>query len=282
MSNENNPKLNLFENIKSDYILKHIFQNLHEKFLLLIIKYNKDLQKRLGIGKNDYEDYQKIEIEIIPAKNKSGKFVNIDNNDDEIYYHIYLNGDKKESKSRYINKEDKINKIILIIDYEIKSLKKLFFECRCIEKINFLKCNRKDILDMEDMFYNCKSLKEINFNNNFNTDNVINMAGLFHGCSSLEKLNLNSFDTSNVGDIYQMFKGCSSLKELNLSNFRTNNVTDMSYMFYECSKLEELYVNNFYTNSLTGVRCMFYGVSKQLKEKIKKANEKIKVEAFLW
>ena len=256
MSNENNPKLNLFENIKSDYILKHIFQNLHEKFLLLIIKYNKDLQKRLGIGKNDYEDYQKIEIEIIPAKNKSGKFVNIDNNDVEIYYHIYLNGDKKESKSRYINKEDKINKIILIIDYEIKSLKKLFFECRCIEKINFLKCNRKDILDMEDMFYNCKSLKEINFNNNFNTDNVINMAGLFHGCSSLEKLNLN--------------------------NFNTNNVTDMSYMFHECFKLEELYVNNFYTNSLTGVRCMFYGVSKQLKEKIKKANEKIKVEAFLW
>ncbi len=109
---------------------------------------------------------------------------------------------------------------------------------------------------MEDMFYNCKSLKEINFNNNFNTDNVINMAGLFHGCSSLEKLNLN--------------------------NFNTNNVTDMSYMFHECFKLEELYVNNFYTNSLTGVRCMFYGVSKQLKEKIKKANEKIKVEAFLW
>jgi surface protein len=109
---------------------------------------------------------------------------------------------------------------------------------------------------MEDMFYNCKSLKEINFNNNFNTDNVINMAGLFHGCSSLEKLNLN--------------------------NFNTNNVTDMSYMFHECFKLEELYVNNFYTNSLTGVRCMFYGVSKQLKEKIKKANEKIKAEAFLW
>ena len=254
--NDYTSKINLFANIKSDYILRLVFRNLQEKLFLLLIKYNKDLKKRLIVGINNYEEYQKIEIEIIPAKNEFGKFINIDNNDYENYYHIYLNGDEKESKSRYINKEDKINKIIVIIDYEIKSLKKLFFECRCIEKINFLKCNRKDILDMEDMFYNCKSLKEINFNNNFNTDNVTNMTGLFYGCSSLEKLNLN--------------------------NFNTNNVTDMSYMFHECFKLEELYVNNFYTNSLTGVRCMFYGVSKQLKEKIKKANEKIKVEAFLW
>ena len=222
------------KNVKSHYFIQKFFGYMSERKYLETIRYNKSIQKRINININNYKDYSEIyssiEIEIIPKKNEYGKFINIDNNDYENYYHIYLNGDKKESKSRYINKEDKINKIILIIDYEIKSLKKLFFECRCIEKINFLKCNRKDILDMEDMFYNCKSLKEINFNNNFNT----------------------------------------------------NNVTDMSYMFHECFKLEELYVNNFYTNSLTGVRCMFYGVSKQLKEKIKKANEKIKVEAFLW
>ena len=39
-----NPKAkNIFENVKSKYILKRIFQNLHETALLKIIQYNKIL-----------------------------------------------------------------------------------------------------------------------------------------------------------------------------------------------------------------------------------------------
>ena len=34
------------------------------------MKYNKKLQKRKNININDYKDYTKIEIEIIPVKNE--------------------------------------------------------------------------------------------------------------------------------------------------------------------------------------------------------------------
>ena len=70
-----------FDNIKSKYILKQIFDNLKINESLEIIKYNKKIQNRLNIKINDYiycsETYTKIEIEIIPKKNIYGKFINI-------------------------------------------------------------------------------------------------------------------------------------------------------------------------------------------------------------
>ena len=247
---------NLFLNIVGNYRLRPIFQNIQERLILKIIKYNKKLQNKLNLGIKDYKDYQKIVIEIIPVKNKIGKFINIDNKDNENFYHIYFNDDSKETKQTYINKDDQINKIKIIIDYEIKNLNKLFFECRCIERVNFIRCNRKDFTDMEDMFHNCESLKELNFNKNFNTDKVINMNGLIYRCSSLIKLNLN--------------------------NFNTDNVTDMKYMFYRCYSLKELCVNNFRTNYDTEVRFMFTGCSRELQKEIENSNKNIKPDAFCW
>ena len=52
-------------NIKSNYILKQIFNNLQKKILLNFIRYNKILQKRLNKDINDYKiEYSKIELEI--------------------------------------------------------------------------------------------------------------------------------------------------------------------------------------------------------------------------
>jgi len=235
-NNEGNEgaKLNpIIENIKSRYILSKIYNNMSKKKKLNIVKYNKRIQNRLNLNLKDYKEYCEIEIEIIPIKDKLGRFINI-NWDDKLYYHIYFNDNKKEiEKKYYINKEDKVTKIKIIIDYQVKSFKKLFW-CKCIESIRFKKFYRNNITDMSYMFYNCSSLKELNFTN-FNTNNVRNMRYMFSGCSSLEELNLTNFNTNNVSNMSSMFSNCSSLKELNLIKFNTNNVTDMSSMFSGCS-----------------------------------------------
>ena len=227
-NNEGNEgaKLNpIIENIKSRYILYKIYNNMSKKKKLNIVKYNKRIQNRLNLNLKDYKEYCEIEIEIIPIKDELGRFINI-NWDDKLYYHIYFNDNKKEIKKKYyINKEDKVTKIKIIIDYQVKSFKKLFW-CKCIESIRFKKFYRNNITDMSYMFYNCSSLKELNFTN-FNTNNVRNMRYMFSGCSSLEELNLTNLNTNNVTNMSNMFYGCSSLKEFNLSKFITDKVTDM-------------------------------------------------------
>jgi len=124
------------------------------------------------------------------------------------YYHIYWNNNyKNEIEINYITEYDNVHKINIAIEPKIKSFKNLFDHCSYIEKINFTKCNRKDINDMSGMFSFCSSLKEINFNN-FNANSVTNINHMFIGCTSLRKLNLNkNINTKNFDKIYLMFKG---------------------------------------------------------------------------
>ena len=87
----------IIENIKSRYILSKIYDNMTKKKKLEIVKYNKKVQNRLDLGVKDYKEYSEtyssIEIEIMPAKGKYGRFINIDEND-KLYYHIYFNDNK--------------------------------------------------------------------------------------------------------------------------------------------------------------------------------------------
>ena len=43
----------------------------------------------------------------------------------------------KEIKKTEINKDDKISKIKIIFDYQIKSFNYLFYNCDCIESIKY-------------------------------------------------------------------------------------------------------------------------------------------------
>ena len=234
---------------------------------LEIVKYNKKTQNRINLSVKDYKEYSEtftpIEIEIILSKDKYGEFINI-NEEDKLYYHIYFNDNKEEIKNKYeIKEEDKVTKIKIRIDYQVKSFNGLFYKfykCECIESINFKKFYRNNIIDMSHMFNGCSSLKVLNLFN-FNTNKVTNMSGMFRGCSSLKELNLNNFNTNNVADMSGMFCGCTSLKELNLYNFNTNKVTDMGCMFKGCSSLKELNLNNFNTNNVTNMSGMFRGCS---------------------
>ena len=110
--------------------------------------------------------------------------------------------------NNYINEDEEIKIIKIIIDYKIESFEYLFEDCECIESINFKKFHRNNITNMSYMFEGCSSLKELNLNN-FNTNNVTNMSYMFSRCSSLNELNLNNFNTNNALNMNGMFDGCT-------------------------------------------------------------------------
>ena len=291
-SNENIQKAKskvYFENIKSDFILKKIFNIMKKNKFLDIIKYNKKLQKRFNLSINDYKDYfqlySPIEIELEIFRYNHGNFINI-SNDEKEYYHIYFDDSKEEIKRNYFNKDDYVKNIKIIIDYQVKSFNELFAFCKCINSISFKKFHRTNITDTVKMFDTCLLLKEIDFSNfntdnvtemsymfsgcsllkelvlsNFNTNNVTDMRCMFYGCSGLKKINLSNFNTSKVIYMNGMFHGCKSLRELNVSNFNTNNVVYMTNMFFDCSSLEKLDLSNFNTNKVIDMKRMFFGCS---------------------
>jgi len=134
---------NKFINIKSDYFIQRLFNNIPKKVSLKIIKNNMNIQKRLNININSYKDfsekYSSIELEIVPIQyGFGGPFIKIIEEDNK-YFHIYFNDNKEEIKRTKIDEEDKISKITIIIDYQIESFYDLFRHCTCIEYINFKK-----------------------------------------------------------------------------------------------------------------------------------------------
>ena len=72
------------------------------------------------------QTYTPIEIEIIPIKNTNSKIININNKEDEKYFHIYIDNNKEEIKTPYLTKEDKFSKVRIIIEHQIKSFFGLF------------------------------------------------------------------------------------------------------------------------------------------------------------
>ena len=232
-------KKNLLIMIRSKYILSKITTNLSHNKLLEIVRYNKKIKNKLNKDINDYKkEYFKIEIEIIPTEFifRYYKFINLPKKK-ESHYHVYFNDSKEEVKTNKIKEGDRLTKIKIILDSEIKSLFELFKNCKCIKEINFIKCNRDNIKNISSMFEGCSSLTKINLSK-FNMDKILDMSSMFYKCSELKELELPNFNETNVINMKYMFDECSSLKELNLSNFYTNNVTNMSYMFCWCSSLD--------------------------------------------
>ena len=259
-------------NIKSKYILLEIFNYIIKPKLLSIIKYNKSIKKKVDISVKDYEEcpkiYSSIELVIRPILDipeniinfQKGEirqipFINI-KKEEEKYFHIYFNKNKKETKRNYLKENEKVNVIKIKIDYQITSFNKLFCNCKCIESIYFKKFYRINITDMSGMFYECSSLKKFEFDN-FITDNVTDMSIMFSGCSSLKELNLNAFNTKNVTSMLGMFSRCASLIKLDINNFNANKVTNTCFMFFQCSSLKQLYFSNFKPNKGTDVFGMF-------------------------
>ena len=223
---------NKLRNLKSDYFIQKFFGYMPERKLLETIRYNKSIQKRIDININHYKAYSEsktsIELDIIPMKGKYGDFINI-KKEDKKYFHIYFNDNKKkEIENTSLYKGDNVSKISIIIDYQIKSFSELFYDCECIESIEFKKFYRNNVTDMSGMFRGCSSLKELNLIN-FNTNNVTGMSSMFRGCSSLKELNLNNFNTNNVTYMSCMFRGCLDELKLKIKSQFKNFKKDAFY-----------------------------------------------------
>ena len=69
-----------FENLKSNFIFKKIFEYMQKVKILKITRFNKKLQKKLLLNINDYKEYNyqlyysTIDIELKPDYYLSGKF----------------------------------------------------------------------------------------------------------------------------------------------------------------------------------------------------------------
>ena len=188
----------MLNNIKSKDVLQLIIKTYLSRIKSLsLLNYNKHLQNILNITKKDFELLNLIEIELIPInqlKNKKNNFIcNNSNNlfmrQNLSFYHFFFDSNKSETKKDFITKDEKVNKIKIVIDKEEKSLRGLFTFCECLKEINFIKFRRKDIVDMREMFAFCKSLSKINFID-FRTNNVIKMSQMFRSCLSLIELDL--------------------------------------------------------------------------------------------
>ena len=266
----------MIRKIKCEYFLKNIIDCVSEKIYLNVLKYNKELQKKLNLSINSYiKFFNQIVIEVIPKEKRRKKcpFINRGNKN---FYHIFFDEGRQEIKRNYILSKEKVMKIKIIIDMNVKSLTGLFKGCRCLKEIKFIKFNRNDISKMSKMFYKCKSLTNLDITklktdnvksmrymfadcqsllaldlSNMKTDNVTNMEGMFCYCYVIEKLDVSKFKTDKVTNMYSMFRLCRFLKELDLSNFKTDKVTNMGKMFYQCISLNKLNISKFNTEKVT-------------------------------
>ena len=250
-----------FQNINNDSFLEKVFAYMKKNKSLNIMKYNQKLQKRLNLSINDYKEYSQlytpIEIELKPLENKYGKFINVCDKEKE-YYHIYFDNSNEEVKRNYLNENENIESIKIIIDYNVTTLDELFKDCNIIQEINFIRFNRKNVTNMSYMFHCCENLSKIFFNG-FKTPNVRCMNNMFYDCKTIQKLNLTNFNTNKATNMSCTFGGCTSLKELKFpKEFKTDNVIDMSGMFMENNSIKKLDLSNFNTNKVTHMNWMFY------------------------
>ena len=129
------------------------------------------------------------------------------------FIHFYFNNKTEEQKLPFDNIVEKINKVKIVMEYNIKSFGYLFNHCKKIKEIKINKFHRNNIIDMQYMFSNCSSLTNLDISK-LSSDNVINMCNMFYGCSSLKNLNISSLKTDKVIDMRNLFYDCYSLYEL--------------------------------------------------------------------
>ena len=250
----------MINNIKSRYILKIIIEHLIKKNYFKLFRYNKELQTKLDINLDDYKRiFNSIEMELIPIEKLKPdiKYYFIKMRENLNYYHIYFDNDEKtEIKRNYLTNKDKVKKIAIKIDIELKSLTGLFTDCLAPKEITFTKFNREDFTDMKELFYGCNNLEKLDIQK-LKTPNLIKMNWMFSLCSSLKELNILNINTSKVTEMICVFSGCISLKKIEF-NFNTQNVTNMRNMFYKCKSLKELDVSNFNAYNVKNFNDMFY------------------------
>ena len=84
----------VLEKLRSDNILRQIFEYMKKNISLEIMRYNKGLQKRLDLTLKDYKKYSLlIDVELKLVDNKYGRFIHIPNGKKNSF-HIYFDNSK--------------------------------------------------------------------------------------------------------------------------------------------------------------------------------------------
>jgi len=95
--------------IKSKIILKKIGKCAQEKIILYICRFNKEVQKKFDKNIDDFKNFFKITLEIIPKDMSDSKFINIEKYE-ESSYHFFINNDKNEINLSHIKNMKNIKK----------------------------------------------------------------------------------------------------------------------------------------------------------------------------
>ena len=107
--------------------------------------------------------------------------------------------------------------------FRAESMKKMFFKCRRLKKLDLRGFDTSRATDMSWMFSQCQKLEELDVSS-FDTSRVLNMSEMFEHCERLEALDVSSFQTSQVKYMTEMFRGCSRLYSLDIRHFDLSHV----------------------------------------------------------
>ena len=88
----------MFENIKSIYFLKLIFQNFKQKRILELVKYNKNIQNKLDISLLNYKLFMGTYL-IYETKGYAKEYFN--GYDELVFEGEYLNGERNGKGKEY-------------------------------------------------------------------------------------------------------------------------------------------------------------------------------------
>ena len=175
----------MLNSIKSKIVLKNIIRNIEKNVYLRIVKTNRNLQNKLDISLDTYEEYyNQIEVELIPKKSdlsSENQFINPDYQNK-----AFFNSSFDEVKKCNFSDNENISKIRVLLNIKyLTSLSDLFLNCKKIEYIKFIHCANDKITEINYMFFNCESLINIDMTR-LKIDNVTSMNFLFTQCKSLK------------------------------------------------------------------------------------------------
>ena len=236
----------MLNSIKSKLILKNIFKIIGKKAYLDILKYNKNIQSKLGLSLESYHEYyNQIEIEIIPVKSNSENKIEFINNIN-INYKVYFKSSFDTEERNYFYEKENLSKISILITNkeETSSLFGLFQNCQCLKEVKIIHCSKNYLTNIAEMFIGCKSLISVDISR-LKADNINDMSFLFAMCPSLKLIQLPKINGDNLVNMEHMFAYCSNLEKIDLSNLKTDKVTNMKGLFTGCTSLPEKKLPSF-------------------------------------
>ena len=115
-------------------------------------------------------------------------------------------------KTSYLTKED-INKGEFRITLKgikyAKNMRFMFSRCHLLKKLNAVRTDFSNVVNMEHMFEWCENLEDVSDTSYWNLENVITLKALFYKCTKLKKIRgIEKWNPIKIKTCEEMFLGC--------------------------------------------------------------------------